>query len=121
MRTKAQQFYHHYDGGECVARYPMHQDASGATWFTGPITLTGYDSRVIEDGNGKKVKNDVPAWDESRANEPFIPRQKNEGLAIRAIRRKLGEQPPGAGLGEGWGSIEAERKALGKTGMMGEA
>lgn len=107
--------YHQYDGGECIARYPMHSD-QGGVWFTGPIVLMGNDPA------GK------PIWDETKANELFIPRQRTEAAAVRMIRRKLGEQPPGAGPGEGWKSIEAEKKAatmglreMAAKGMLGEA
>lgn len=113
MKANSEQLYHQYVGGECVARYPMHSDGGGY-WFTGPITLTEKDGK--------------PFWDESQANTLFIPRQKTEALAIRAIRYKLGEQPPGVGPGEGWGTIEAEKRAakmglreMAAKGLLGEA
>jgi hypothetical protein len=115
-KIMSQKYYHQYNGGECVARYPMHQDGGGV-WFTGPIVLTD-----------QTDKNGHPIWDHTRANEIFISRQPSEAQAIRAMRRKIGDTPPGAGPGEGWRSIEAEKRAakmglkeMAAKGMLDEA
>ncbi len=59
----------------------------------------------------------IPPWSEFGVdtNEVFIPRQKDEKTAINVLRRKLGEPPPGAGPGEGWGSIAAENQSQGMS------
>jgi len=93
MKKPEPQFYHHYDGRECTARFPIHTDGYG-WWITGPILLN-------DDGK---------TWDETNADTMVVPRQNTEAKAINVLRRKLGAPPPGASPGEGWGSIEKEKR-----------
>lgn len=88
------QTYHYYEGRECTARFPIHTDGGG-WWITGPIT-------VNEDGK---------TWDHSKENDVVIARQPTKAKAVNLLRRKLGEPPPGMSPGEGWATLDAERKA----------
>lgn len=113
-KTKSQNMYHHYEGRDCVARFPIHSDGGGV-WITGPILLTD-ELENPADPNSKRK------WDHSKENDLVVSRQPEnpklapaEARAVNILRRKLGTPPPGVSAGEGWGTLEVENRSKGMS------
>lgn len=75
--------YHHYEGNQCVARYPIKVERDGV-YLLGPI-------RVVRDEDGNILHG---KWDETKAKDIAAGPFESEDAAIIAVKRKLATPRP---------------------------
>ena len=91
--------YHHYEGSQCVARYPIEHQRDGV-YLMGPITIVRDKDgnpvmvdRTVE-RDGQPCTEQMPKWDESRANQICAGPFNSEQDAVTQLRRKLAPKRP---------------------------
>lgn len=75
--------YHHYEGAQCVARYPIKYERDGV-YLLGPI-------RAVLADDGRPIPG---KWDETRAKDIAAGPFESEDEAIIAVKRKLAAPRP---------------------------